>query len=72
LTPKAMSVPNLKLMTEDELLAELRNVTDKADAQMIMAELLKPNWTLVAGYWAVIAGVVVMVIVVLFYQSYWL
>ena len=39
---------------------------------MIMAELLKPNWTLVAGYWAVIAGVVVMVIVVLFYQSYWL
>ena len=65
---KELDIARLKSMTENELLAELKNAANKADAQMIMAELLKPTWALVAGYWAVIIGLVVMMIVALIYQ----
>ena len=65
---KDLDVARLKSMTEDELLDELKNAANAADAQMIMAELLKPTWTLVAGYWAVIIGLVIMMIVALIFQ----
>ena len=55
-------------MTENELLDELKSAANAADAQIIMAELLRPKWKLVAGYWAVITGMVVMMIVVLIFQ----
>jgi len=61
---KDLNVAQLKSMTEDELLAELKNAKPE-DAEMIVAELLKPTWTLVAGYWAVIAGMALMIVVAL-------
>ena len=65
-------IRRFKSMTEDELLDELKIAANATDAQLIMAELLKPRWGLVAGYWAVIIGMGVMIVVVLVYESYWL
>jgi len=63
-------IARLKSMTEDELIAALRNNENPAHAQMIMAELLKPNWALVAGFWAVIAGIAVMAVAVVFFHTF--
>jgi len=69
-THKATSALHFKSMTEDQLLTELRSAKNKDDAQLIMAELLKPKWTLVAGFWAVIVGIGVMVVAILAFQPY--